>query len=867
MKSLVVFFAAFKSQSNALVSGILEILAPYVVDLQRRVRPELYASALKRSLSTFERYAVLPAFFLLTLGFLSYFPAVKSRAVTKGMVSDPANVSVRAEEYIRSKAPEFKPNEVRILVTDPNVPGWKEHYLGLMEELKQNFGPASRLGPSTAPDFRVENREDGTEEVFFTPFMDEDDLTPGWQGYLARDPSLRGFCQPDGNCSKILTYVFLPDRDGEELNHTNRLLDVIAKGKKPAAWNIWAIDIQSAWPGTESADWPMGRLLMHWGLTVSSFWLLLVGTFGILLPIFIADFRSLRDSLAAILLIIIGFIWQRGLIGFLDAEGIYQSQESVFDILAYSFALFVHGPSSLSRIHTKRENWKIIWIIAFLAAFGFGTLLTFQVPHVVEFAIHTIFGIFIMTGFATVIFPKLISRKRGYREEMQMSAIEIAGPSWRERMEHAMNRRYESAIERILAIFARVSITLSHGRKPIMVACGIGGAFAATTALLFGGAISTETDPILYIENTKMGEILRELEKPGGPGSLPVRAYLECPRSEDGVLLPILDPACSKKMLGWLHAFKRDFMPRYPEGVRLVTTPLDGVEEVVSSFLGEGNSNSAPEDHESFSQIYQAVFTAVFENGFQEFRGELFSTYGIEVGIGFASRTDKGLKIMLDDLRAFNDGFPGIRVTLHGTSVTFSEMGEYLTKGKAENMITSNITVFLFVALLIWWWQKNGQKTLFVWRASACAIAPFAVVSSVILFSVILMIIFMGRSLDAVSVSIGALTIGVVSDQIIYFLKALKENLEILVPEEAMKKTFHEEGRWIMGDLLKNSLVFSTLLFSAFQPVRELGLVMVAVIALVCSVAIFILMSPLLTFAMRRDIPAVPPHREKPQAA
>ena len=181
----------------------------------------------------------------------------------------------------------------------------------------------------------------------------------------------------------------------------------------------------------------------------------------------------------------------------------------------------------------------------------------------------------------------------------------------------------------------------------------------------------------------------------------------------------------------------------------------------------------------------------------------------------------------------------------------YPQMDLYITSGEGPNIIVSLLTVLLFYAI----WAALRKRNLRL--ANTCLFRPFVCASIMVLpflFGIGVIGILLWLSDVPLSMSTAPfadLAINASGDFGIYLVVAFMLGLSYgKDPKAAVGYALLMEGVIVFTDFVLNLLAFLPLMASQFQPVRELGWLMVCML-LACAIGALIFVPSVLPLAVK----------------
>lgn len=161
-----------------------------------------------------------------------------------------------------------------------------------------------------------------------------------------------------------------------------------------------------------------------------------------------------------------------------------------------------------------------------------------------------------------------------------------------------------------------------------------------------------------------------------------------------------------------------------------------------------------------------------------------------------------------------------VEYSLTGMGYLFLVINDLLVQGQIKSLILSLVLVFAIVSLLL--------------RSLAKGLFSLLALSSAILMNFGIMGWF-GIPLDLATVTIASIAVGIGVDYSIHFLNRLKEELKTFTLERAITRTILTAGKAILINALAVMLGFLVLIFSTFQTLSHIG-ILVAITMFTSSV-------------------------------
>lgn len=649
-------------------------------------------------------------------------------------------------------------------------------------------------------------------------------LPSDWIKIAENDRSLRSFTFEVEGRRFVLTSCFLNQQHGEtETEATHTMVETLL-GKPWNVWRFWDNSFELKWhDGAMATGWPLFRAVLSKLFKASFALMITVSVIVVLLPTFWIKFGSLRLAGIGLGLIELGLFWTRGLLWWF---GIY---ETVFLLIAWS-AILCFGQSAILRVFEDRAMIPRMWLIALLSVVGFVTYFLpyfgFQVLPVRELALTAIIGIMLVNGLAVTIFAEAVRRWKP-----------LTPPK-------GATRGLEKLIEATARGHESLSWRLSEGYRPVGVMGTVAGLFVFACYLLMAGKVSTQTDPRVYIPHHPVVDALNLLNRSEAPGGLLIQYWVRAKYPGTyrhpvfgTATLPREHPAFLKEIDEWMELVKK----AVPD-MTGVYGPLTGIEQ--ASLVETGNL--IPSSIEMSGDIWLRTFSK-FNRVARNVEDQLWRDDGLRFAFATHQITDQEIERAVTSIEEINDRFSSLEVLPIGRNFDFARSRHYVTEGKINNMISTPITIAMCMGI-VFFWKQRGTKNVLPWWS-----APVAAVSFVFSFSLLIIAMWLTKKpLDIVSATVTSLSTSVAIDTVVHLLLSYIGHASFLSPEEAMTRTFREEGGRIVTDIGFNALGFLPLGVVMFliPPVGELGFTM-AGIMLINLPGTLILTPPLVLFVAR----------------
>ncbi len=626
-------------------------------------------------------------------------------------------------------------------------------------------------------------------------------LPEDWIAIAEADRTLRHFTFIVGGTRYVISTVFLP----RAMTQQEAIEKVLA---------VADIDNLDKWPqGTRVTGWPLFRSALNKKTTESFASFLSLSMLLVILPLFWIRFGSLPLALCGVGTIFFALFLTRGVMGLTAIN------ETMFLVISCA-AIVVFGQSAVLRMFEKGAMVHTrLWIIAAFSSIGFLTyffpIFGFEVLPVRELGGVAIVGILIVNAFAVTLFAWAAARWR--RDPYHL-------PRYSRLMEQVM-RQIAYAHERIAWFFAR---SMARAASLAVVVVLI---FLSSLFLLIRGYIATETDPRMYIPDDLTVKAFELLDHKDASGGL-LLSYWVRTRNDSFV-----NPQHLRALTAWT-----DEVQKAVDEIGGLYSPLTGVHQ--ATFVSSFYDHIIPSTSDRAKSIWNRMDLIL-----ADMRSQLWRDDAMRVAFSARIATDVQIERALARIDEINARYPDLMFEKVGLNPTFAKSRHYVTEGKINNMISTPLTMSLFVAVMLMIWTWGWQRTLPWWSAAVTTI-PFVFGFSVFL----LLLLLLQKPLDIVSATITSLSVSSAGDTTLHFLIAF---LSCLKQEKGAKNawshTFMEEGPRIVTDMLFNAALFIPLLAGPIPPLQTLGMSM-ALIMLLNMVGTLILMPPIFyQIALRQE--------------
>lgn len=694
-----------------------------------------------------------------------------------------------------------------------------ERVLRFMQAAKATFGD-TLLSLSEIPAY-----EDTGAALRDEPWVTESELAQAdftvraWKDKVARDPSVFGLFV-DRQFRWTAVFRYLPPGHDEitEFRRTTEFLE----GRRIPWWEwLYKRDVQPQDPGMGVGGWVMGRGLIDQGLNVDLLTLVFLGVV-LTLPVFWGALGSLRHTVLGVsLLLVLGFLWSRGILGLLG------ERERVFLVIAYanvivqgvSFALHKCVAFADSTAPDRAGRWRqamavdgVILTTGLIAIFGFATLWSFGLRPVRELGLASAYGVVLLLILALVFLP----------------ALDLLGAREAHVIRGSQPGRIHTLVQRLLdsmiAHCTRATTWLAVGKRPWLLLTGVCGVFVIVALLFTAGRIQSRTRALVFLAGTSVERQARFLNQPGNLGFEFLDLLVELGGDGD-----LYEPRFLARAWAYQTALRQ--LPEARETASILST--------VHRIARESFKKPFPETREEID----AAFVLIESRLAPAVQRQLYFPRGVRISVSYGFDDSVALARFCEAALALaRQEFPDLKVSAFNTVPIYPRVDHYVRQGKVVNVFTSQIGVALLCAGVLAWrnWGQRGPR-----------LAPLrgGLVMSIPLFTATavmgLIMWALGVSLDMATAPIGALAINAAGDFSLYFALTYQHVLKTHTATDALTTTMTAEGTIIVADCLLNTLCFLPLITSQFQPIRHIGWMM-GVMLVTCAVATLLVMAALL---------------------
>ncbi len=654
-------------------------------------------------------------------------------------------------------------------------------------------------------DFKIESCTNTRSQLYRSKYEDGPQYvvnTLSWGEFVSHNPSVSSLIgRADAG---FVIFALYPKQGADEVEVFRSVVEVLEDREISALEWFIKSDIEPRDTALMVSGWIMGRGLIDGALNAD---ILKTVTIGMIIStvLFIFFLGSVSQSLFSTLcIVLLSVVWMRGEIGLLDVLG-FSMRERVYVLLAYTNCI-VQGVSfslHLFKSYNKYGNWddalkkvkSLIGITCVISFFGFITLWSFEVLAIRELGIISACGVVNLYLISVYLVPVLyrFTPVQGKNEDDELMKMKLASFK--------------------VALFLLVVPLLISG------------------AMIYQGDLVIKSVPGDYIKDTLVYRTAGFMSYGQNPGFDTIELFVEA-GSEDVSELERFNETL--RLMKSLHKAKN-------------AREVYGVPNMLQGALREKFGKEFPTSQKELDQL-NAEF-GLYLNPFKEV---LWNERGYRLSVSSSAESSISMRELRDSIVEIRKDFPKLKVSLFGKLAQYPSIDEYVVLGKPMNVITSQVSVIVLTAIWIFW---TGYK---VRKQKLGAIRGGIVMSVPFLFASACIVIFMVLAdipLDISTAVIGAMAINASIDFAIYFTNRFQK---LLVKGEevanAVVLSVKLEGKVILEDMVINMSIFFPLCFSIFQPVHNMGVLLIVVLAF-SAIGTLVVMPALLAHCVRKAAP------------
>lgn len=758
-------------------------------------------------------------------------------------ILDLQNPVRQSEIYVRGKRSEgFHPGEmIPIVLRFPHgisTPADLQRIRDFTERVKATFGP-SVTSLATVADYR-DTGDELRNDPYIPARVPADFDVARWRARVAADPSVYGIMVGRGfDWATVFRYLPLGYDDIVEFRRTVEFLE----GRHIPWWEwLYKHDIATS-DDVGVAGWVMGRGLLDQALTIDNMKLAGVGV-GLALPLLVCLLGSVREAwIGAIGVVLLSVVWCRGTIGLLELAGV-EIRERVYVLLAYTncivqgVSFVLHKFEAFHELDARgvvwrdpAERWRrafandhLIGATGLISIFGFATLYWFQVLAIRELGLLSALAVAYQVVLVLLWMPAVHLLTAGASNAGRRQTV---APRASRLLVRSLDAMVRAAGDLVLRWAPQRTAALATG-----VTLGL--ALCAVLLVWPGGFLQVKSIPLNFIRGTLVERTAEFMNMPGRPG-FEARDFLVEP-SEPGA--DLYDP----DFLTAADSFQRALV-RGP-WVRETASILNEVQRVASESFGV----SLPRTRQEARAVF-GIIEADLENGVAR---QLFFPHGFRLTGTFHAPDSQAIGEVGDHVLEVARRHPALRVSPFGKISLGPEVDRYITLGKPWNVLSSQLVVVAFCWLGLFLnnrrFRRGGHS-----GPQVSALAGGIIMSVPFVFATAMMVMLMIAleiPLDIATAAITALAINASIDFAIYFADAYQDGYARAGTHgAAVRHALEGKGRVVLADMLLNAICFFPLVLSHFEPVSELGWIMMVMLA-TCAFGTLVLMPSVLYLAL-----------------
>jgi len=718
-----------------------------------------------------------------------------------------------------------------ILKLPPGDPGGIKRVEEFSKKLKDLRRTVISL--STVKRYQVTEDEEVSGISYLSP-----KLAPGndtWKKLVESDPSVfQVLVGPDWSWTALGVVL---DPGYQEIPEAWKITAFVEGHEGPySLWDrLFKADIKPAFAEMSVTGWVMIRWMIDQCLNRDMIFLPTIGIF-IALVIFTYALQSFRQASLATLVCVAGVIQFQLALVYLIHAFVPTFSLRVYSLLALaniivqgtSFGLHKFGAFREIKAETSQERFvrtlhvdRTIALIGIIGVIAFLLLRTYQVWQLEELGYQAAMGVVLAYVSATVFLPCVyLTLEHFWKPERKISFKEIQ-----------------------FAWYGRFDWMLPSPKTACWVILGS----VAIIVIVFGyGFVRVGTKPVEYVEHTEVGKTFHFLrDRKSATDIFPFLVRQTTTQSKPFWSdMPFLHDAWDfEKSLrdGRFSMWQKE---HHISPVELfgVSSILVKVSEISQAEIG----TEMPENADQAADIFEIMLPDSIE---RDLRQWLWSTRVIRLNLGVNGNASQELRAILDSILPYAaERYPNLRVTPFGKIATFPNIDGYIGSGVAQNFVMS----FLLVAVIAGIWLKiRYQLSMLKTVLSGVVLAsPFVIGTA----AIALLMLILGMDLSMSTVPIADLAVSAGNDFSIYMAASFFSYLAMgMEREEARHRAVHHTGSLVFTDCVLNACAFLPLLFSQFEPVRELGGLMVAML-FVCYYGSGFIVPSLLTQVMKDSL-------------
>ncbi len=762
------------------------------------------------------------------------------------------------------------------------------------QKLEKAFPRYKVFSLANMPRFRdVENSYLDTRSYVNSKVLE--DFNPSkWKKEVRKDPKVSGvFISPDFSSANVV--LTLP-RGYDEMKVGREIMEFLMD--KNFSWYEWYLvdDIKLApeflrsqdkeIPSTLQVDqsqhklengriksvlpagWTIGRVLMTGAFYSSLIWIL-SGSIILAAFVFWVSFGNLRQTVIALVCLLLVLIWTRGSVGFLQVIDFSiqgkKLYETVYFILVFS-SLIVSGISFVERMFdaynetrkrhfdlSRAQVWKLtkvkdielidekIIVTGLVAIFSFATLYQIEIRQILEVGFFSALGLIFLLLFTFYLVPAIHILVGG-----EYSRKESSFPDrWWKILDWLVKKSFQLVIPKkfikeefkkkglqatgvVLILFFLMSFLVTSDHVGLKKGFNF---------------IEIKTEAMEFIKNTLVYEASEEIDKTGNYG---FDRFLFVVRSEEDKDAPsVYQPDFLRKIENFQKSITKD--SQLEGKIRYIYSVLD----ILKILARENYDHYLPQTVQEAKDSLRLVRSEIGIAG----QKQLWSREAMIVQVSVSSTNSNIEKFVLDRVLEISKDFPDLKVNAFGKLAIYSQADKYLRERKPVN---AGMQIFWISGFCFTWiaWRNRrfrlskGENFYLSSFGAGLAIGlPFIFASSMIVF-----IMMAARiPLNQVTACMTALTVNAAIDFSLYVVADYQAALiKWGSYAEAVKYAILTRGRVVVIDVAINTACFAPLMLSPFSPISDLGWIMMTMLVF-CGFGAIVLLPMALPLSVKEN--------------
>jgi len=741
-------------------------------------------------------------------------------------------------------------------------------------------------GPTTIP-IVSRGRDEAGNEIWnpnYDPALSEGDLwelenndlyLKEWIAFVSANDSYRGKIFGENFEWAIVAVLLAPDHSQHEVYWDS--VELLEGKPTSTLWRYFknTITPKEQWQHWQVAGWAAARetldiSLTHDVVTIIPFGLILAFLAGVFL------LGSWRRSLVMVMLMLCVLVWTRGsisVIAFLSEWLNFHASwlpttENSYILVAASIWLVqgssftIHRFHAFNRASTGRKStaqaWKdsakdigpILNGILVISVLTLVSLVTFEVRVIRELGPLAALGIVYTYVLAMYVLPQL---------HMRMCSTEAAKELPNDLLSFSAGTPLERAVNFVLDLVDELDEKLVTSRTALAAISVLTiGIIAIASAFVLQDRVVVNTQSLAFLKGTGMHQTMEWLNEEGKPGNdaAEVGIKIDLAPGDDLEASEILRKRNSDK--GYEN-FRR--VVRFIESVEALpgTTETSSIVDVIR----DQNEGGIPEDAGALRASILAIEQSV---GYQEYEGvvnpilvdnlrilnkpDSLSTEMIKVSVftnqAFESRA---LSAFIGEIHTLTETH-GLTTYPGGKTVNWALQEQQIRDGKIKNTILDFALVLIWAAAIARVFDRKRKETPAIrWHiVGAILVIPLLFASAVIVIA----LVTLGIDFNQAVAVIMAFAINASADFMLFPVESFIDSYHGTGDRrKAALSALDESGSVGMKDAAINALLFAPLMFARFEPIQQLGMIMVVMLA-ATAFAVRIIIPCFLVFSAKK---------------